>query len=210
MLHKNHKLIGTLLALIGALFTLAGVAIGHADYERSDPAADALLDTAPVRVQIWFTQELFRRAGENKIEVYSADGARVDLDDLVIDDDDRKLATVSLPPALPDGVYTVRWQSLSAEDGHDGSGEFSFTVGAVGDTDPVTDSNTVSATVQAEPLPTNTSEPVTAVPTATAEPPAAQPSPTTGLPCMGGAAPLMSVLGVVWMGRRRRKLLIHR
>ena len=206
MLHKNHKLIGTLIALLGAslvLITFAGVAIGHADYERSDPAAAAVLNAAPVRVQIWFTQELFRRVGENKIEVYSADGARIDLDDLVIDDDDRKLATVSLPPALPDGVYTVRWQSLSAEDGHDGSGEFSFTVGAVGDTDPVTDSNTVSATVQAEPLATNTSEPVAEIPTATAAP---QPSPTTGLPCMGGAAPLMGVLGVVWMGRRRRKL----
>lgn len=207
-MRKNHKLIGSLLALIGAslvLFTFTGVAKSHADYERSEPAANAVLETAPVRVQIWFTQELFRRVGENKIEVYGADGTRVDLDDVVIDDDDRTLATVSLSPTLPTGVYTVRWQSLSAEDGHDGSGEFSFTVGAVGDTDPVTDSNTVSATVQAEPLATNTSEPVAEIPTATA-PPTDQPSPTTGLPCMGGAAPLMGVLGVVWMGRRRRKL----
>ncbi len=204
----NCKLIRTLMMLFGAslvLLTLAGVAMGHADYERSDPAADAVLNTAPVRVQIWFTQELFRRAGENKVEVYSPDSTRIDLDDLVIDDDDRTLVTVSLPPTLPDGVYTVRWQSLSAEDGHDGAGEFTFTVGSVAATGSMTDSNTVSATVQAESLSTNTPEPGIETPTVTVAPPAAQPSPTTGLPCIGGSAPLMGILGVVWLGRRRRK-----
>jgi len=192
---------------------LAGLAIGHADYERSEPVADAVLDEAPARVQIWFTQELFRRAGENKIEVYSADGARVDLDDVVIDDDDRKLATVSLPPTLPDGIYTVRWQSLSAEDGHDGAGEFIFTVGTVGTvgaTSSVTESNAISVPVQAEPLPTNTTESVAETPSVTVAPPPTQPTPTTGLPCIGGAAPLMGALGIIWIGRWRRKLHIHR
>jgi methionine-rich copper-binding protein CopC len=177
-------------------------ASGHAGYERSEPAADAVLPVAPAQVRIWFTQELFRRQGMNKIEVVDAGGQRVDLGDGTIDDDDRKLMWITLAPDLPDGRYTVRWQSLSAEDGHEGKGEFTFTVTAnVSSTS--TASETVSQTVVTS---TPISEPVVTV-SPTAAPSSAvvstpAPNSAPALPCLGGATPLLLVIGGILTHRR--------
>ncbi|MCE7987725.1 MAG: copper resistance protein CopC [Caldilinea sp. CFX5] len=195
-------------SLLGLFIWLASLAqsrsaLAHADLDRSDPAADALLTTAPTQVQLWFTQELFRRQGQNRIEVYAADGSRQEQGEAAIDDDDRTLLTVALQPDLPPGVYTVRWQAVSSEDGHESAGEFSFTV-ATGDAAaaPVTD----AATPTALPLPADTVTP-TPVATSTPAPTAPQPSTTgTGLPCLGGTAPLVLAVGVIWGSRRRARL----
>ena len=201
---------------LGASFPFR-VARGHADYDHSDPAADAVVAVAPAQVRIWFTQELFRRQGMNQIEVYDATGQRVDLDDAAIDDDDRKLMTVSLAPALANGRYTVRWQALSSEDGHEGQGEFTFTVGEVGTgasvettttvttTTNLTAERTVEATAQVTvTTPTSAPEPTTiTAPTLAPTVAATTAAPTSGLPCLGGAAPLFLVVGALVVARRR-------
>ena len=188
-------------ALLGLLFWLASqvptrLALAHADLDRSDPAADAVLTTAPTQVQIWFTQELFRRQGQNFIEVYAADGSRQDQGEAVINDDDRTLLTVALLTDLPPGVYTVRWNAVSSEDGHESSGEFIFTVGTVG-----TGETTVTTPTAAPPTATAT-PPSVATPTVA---PAATPAPTTptGFSCFG--IPVASFLagGLLWASRRR-------
>ncbi|MBX2996903.1 MAG: copper resistance protein CopC [Caldilineaceae bacterium] len=178
----------------------------HADYERSDPAAGATLTEAPTQVQIWFTQDLFRRQGENHIEVHAADGTRVDLDDAAIADDDRRTMTVSLAPDLPDGIYTVHWRALSADDGHPGEGEFTFAVGdaiiaptenAHAAHDHGQAAATPAATAEAAETPV---EEVGATPTPIPTPPAGA---TGALPCAGSSALIIFVLGAVLMGRRR-------
>lgn len=200
------------LALLGGSAYLSlRIASGHAEYDHSDPAADAMLAAAPTQVQIWFTQELFRRQGTNKLEVYDAAGQRVDLDDVTIDDDDRTLLRVSLPPSLPAGRYTVRWQALSAEDGHEGQGEFAFTVGAAAASASAASSTTITTTT---PITVDTAVPPTTTPTSAPEPAttvaptptpnsAATPAPRSGLPCLGGAAPLLLVVGALFLPRRR-------
>lgn len=189
--------LSALLAVTLGLGLPLRIASGHAGYDHSEPASDAVMATAPAQVRIWFTQELFRRQGMNQIEVVDATGTRVDQDDVTIDDDDRTLMQVTLAPDLPNGVYTVRWQSLSAEDGHEGQGEFTFTVGDAAPADvPVGD-----AAPQAAASPTTTSAPAaTASPAPPATPPPATPSPA--LPCLGGAAPLLLALGAVLTRRR--------
>ncbi|MEZ4661357.1 MAG: copper resistance protein CopC [Caldilineaceae bacterium] len=172
----------------------------HADYDHSDPAADATVTTAPTSVQIWFTEELFRRQGQNGIEVQNAAGERVDVDDAAIDDDDRTLMTVSLAPNLADGVYQVHWRTTSADDGHEGEGDFVFTVGAAGTvesrgSEAITATNRVSQTENlqpATPMPTST-------PIATSSPSPSQ----RALPCTGAALPFTLMLGAVWMRHRR-------
>jgi methionine-rich copper-binding protein CopC len=228
------RLLATLIALLVAFLTPA-LATAHADYDSAEPAADAVVAEAPTQVQIWFTQDLFRRAGMNRIEVYDAAGQRVDQDDTTIDDDNRRLMTVSLQPELADGVYTVRWYSLSSEDGHDGEGEFTFTVaraGAIAATGEVTtttevtttDDVTMTAEVTATGDVTATDEvtatdgvaataTVAAEPTVEASPttaPTAASTPTPApqsrtLPCVGGAAPLVFALGSVLAWRRRTR-----
>ena len=187
------------LAILLLLLLWTGLAIqplyAHAEYDHSEPAADAVVESAPTQVRVWFTQELFRRKGENSIEVYQADGTRVDLDDLAIDDDDRKLMTVSLRPAVPAGLYTVRWVATSSEDGHQEKGEFTFTIGAAAGVVDAATATSVSGVV-AEP--TATEPPPTAVAT-----PAEQSAP---LSCLGITFPLVMVMGAVVIGQRRNQV----
>lgn len=212
-MRKRKLILSLLVALLMPLFTLLPMrsVYAHAEYDHSEPAADAVVEAAPTQVRIWFTQELFRRKGVNSIEVESPDGVRVDQNDLSIDDDDRTLAMVSLSPTLSAGAYTVHWSSTSAEDGHEGKGEFTFTIAS---SETVTETATTStpdktlaATATSEPQPTATDTPAAA---ATAVPPtvAAVATPAGGgsaLPCLGGAMPLVVVLGAVLAGRRRSK-----
>jgi methionine-rich copper-binding protein CopC len=211
------------LTVLVAAILIPAAALAHADYERAEPAAAAVVAEAPTQVRIWFTQDLFRREGMNRIEVYNAAEQRVDQDDPTIDDDNRRLMTVSLLPDLADGVYTVRWYSLSSDDGHEGEGEFTFTVdttGSMAATDAVT--TTITATTTAEVTTTavtatdlvtateTVSAAVEAEPTAEASP-TAEPAPTEtpasqspGLQCFGVAVPLMLALSVVLARRRDR------
>ena len=205
-------------------FPLVTVVLAHADYDRSVPAAAEVVLQAPQQVQVWFTQELFRREGQNSLEVYGPDEQRVDLDDFAIDDDDRKLMTVSLPPDLANGVYTVRWRSLSAGDGDDADGEFQFTIQAdeptaeaVQPTDTAQAAPTAAPTaaaVNTQPSPTNTAQAESTGPQST--PPTPDPAsegPNTppdqadqgpGLPCLGSSVPLLLLLGGLLFGRERR------
>ena len=190
-------------SFLGLLILLASqaqspLALAHADLDRSDPAANAVLTTAPSQVQLWFTQELFRRKEQNRIEVYAADGNRYDQGDAVINDDDRTLLRVALQPELPSGIYTVRWNAVSSEDGHESAGEFIFTI-ATGDAAaaPVT----AAATSTALPTPAATAT-LAPVATPTLAPTATQPPTTeTGLSCFG--LPLLLVVGALWVSRRR-------
>jgi methionine-rich copper-binding protein CopC len=151
------------------------LARAHGEIERSDPAADAVLPAAPAEVHIWFSQELFRREGANMIKVSGPDGARVDGGDTQIDDDDRKHAFVSLQPNLPPGFYTVSWRNLSVEDGHEGSGEFSFTVEpAAGEAAPQSSPPAAQQAATETPLPSPTPAP------------APTPPASSGLPCLSG------------------------
>lgn len=99
----------------------------HARLDRSVPAAGATLDQPPVEVRIWATQEL--RLSGNALSVADSDGNQVDNGDGRVDqsDRDRKQLVVSLPE-LSSGTYTVTFTTSSAEDGHDFTGSFTFTV----------------------------------------------------------------------------------
>ena len=101
--------------------------LAHAQYERSTPAADSKV-RAPESLDVWFTQELFRRAGANTLRITSADGRSVGIGEATIDAGDRKHLSIALLPGIAPGLYTVAWTSLSATDGDEASGMFTFTV----------------------------------------------------------------------------------
>ncbi|MCY4412316.1 MAG: copper resistance protein CopC [Caldilineaceae bacterium] len=223
MRRRIAKLLGLAMLLATIHFPLSTAVLAHADYDHSVPAADELVLQAPQQVQVWFTQELFRREGQNSLEVYGPDEQRVDLDDFAIDDDDRKLMTVSLPPDLANGVYTVRWRSLSADDGDDASGEFQFTIQSDEPTAEAAATETPESTTEAaQPSPTNTAQPEQAEPRQTpsaadtdsevSETSPDQPDQGPGLPCLGSSIPLLLLLGGLLIGRGhryRRKLSPH-
>ena len=192
------KLLWLAMALVTIHYPLVATVLAHADYENSVPGADEVVSQAPQQVQVWFTQELFRREEMNSLEIFGPNEQRVDLDDAAIDDDDRKLMTVSLQPDLADGVYTVRWRTLSAEDGDEADGEFQFTVRAANPT-PETD----------QPAPTSAPQPSETEPESTSaastpnNAPSEQADPVTGLPCLASSFPLFLLLGAFMLRRGR-------
>jgi methionine-rich copper-binding protein CopC len=115
-----------------AVLLLLGASRGasaHARYDHSDPASESVVPTAPAQLQAWFTEGV-RNQGSS-LQVMDAAGNRVDNNDGQVDlnDPDRKRMFVSLQ-SLPDGVYTVRWVTVSADDGDQAEGSFRFGVGA--------------------------------------------------------------------------------
>ena len=198
------------LLLAAIQYPLATAVHAHADYDRSVPSAGEVVSQAPQQVQVWFTQELFRREGQNALEVYGPDDQRVDQDDAVIDDDNRKLMTVSLQSDLPNGVYTVRWRTLSADDGDEADGNFQFTIQAdepAAETSPTTvpTTATTAAAANAQPPPTDTETAESTGPQETPPPPG-QADQGPGIPCLGSTAPALLLLGTVILAGRRRRL----
>lgn len=180
------------LAAAGALLLgSVGIAYAHAAYARSEPGAGAVVAAAPAQVSLWFTQELFRRAGENGLEVLGPDGAPVHAGAAAVDDDDRRLLTVALAADLAPGVYTVTWRNLSAEDGDTDAGSFTFTL------DPAAEVTSTPMPAEATPM---------ALPAATvAAPPTATPAPAGGLGCRGAQAPDLGLVALGFGLRRRRQ-----
>jgi methionine-rich copper-binding protein CopC len=112
--------------LIGGLLLAGWPLIGtaHTHMEKSDPAKDAVLATAPKAVQLWFTEKV--AAEWSKIQVTDAKGNRVDKEKVTGDANDAKHIQVELN-TLQSGVYQVKWNVISG-DGHRVKGEFSFSV----------------------------------------------------------------------------------
>ena len=120
---------GFLLAVAGALFWLLltpGSASAHANLARSEPAANEVLEEAPERIVVWFTEEI--EPAFSKIEVLDSNGSRVDNGGSAVDSNNLKVMSVSLPP-IPNGSYTVAWKNVSIVDGHRVRGSFVFSVG---------------------------------------------------------------------------------
>ncbi|MGH2441751.1 MAG: copper resistance protein CopC [Chloroflexota bacterium] len=113
-----------LLLLFFATFQ-ARPALAHALLERSDPAAGAVLSSAPAQVHLYFSEDL--NASASKIVVW--DRYR----------HDREVGRAQVPSGhsrelvaplhhLTAGSYLVLWTSVSADDGHVLRGSFVFSV----------------------------------------------------------------------------------
>jgi copper resistance protein C len=192
-----------IVGVVGGLL-LVGTAYAHAAYVRSSPGADAIVATPPARVDIWFAQELFRRQGENTIQVTAPGGQEVSVGDTMIDDDDRKHIWVNLKPSLAAGVYTLAWKNVSLEDGHPSQGSFHFTI------DPQA---AATSTPMGTPTPIGkaTAKPAASevvVPTISpTQPPVAAPTKPAlpGSPCGLGTAPIVGLAAYVVVKNSRRK-----
>src|SRR5215218_9853723 len=117
--------LGLLAATLVLVLSVRGVA-AHAAYERSDPAASAILERAPTQVRIWFSEAPEPRFSE--VEVLDGTRRRVDRGDLSAVPGEPRALAIGLND-LPPGTYTVAWKALSAVDGHTTRGAFPFTVG---------------------------------------------------------------------------------
>jgi methionine-rich copper-binding protein CopC len=102
----------------------ASPASAHAFLVRSLPAARTSVARVPERVRLWFNERL--EPAYSHVTVWSASAERVDAGDAQVTPAEPTRLSVGVP-ALPAGVYTVKYRVLSV-DGHVVEAEFAFTV----------------------------------------------------------------------------------
>jgi copper transport protein len=98
----------------------------HALVVRSDPPAGASLGQVPSAVTITFSEA--PESGQSDVQVLDGSGKVVSRGAARPVPDNRLQLRVTLAPLL-NGVYTVRWKTVSADDGHASAGTFTFGVG---------------------------------------------------------------------------------
>lgn len=113
--------------IAAAVLSLAGgVAAAHANYVKSNPAADARLTRPPTEVRVTLSEPPDARGSD--LEVLDVEGKRVDVRDVTLVSDEPNTLRVTLG-TIGDGGYLVSWTALSTVDGHVTKGAFGFAVG---------------------------------------------------------------------------------
>lgn len=118
----NHRLISFALVL-AALLVNADFALAHSEVVRTNPRANASLQTAPRDVSVLFNQKV--EAASDAITVEDANGARVDQGGTRTESNGRVIRA-SLKPLSP-GSYKVKWR-IKSPDSHVVDGTFTFRV----------------------------------------------------------------------------------
>ncbi len=122
----RRVLLPALLLALSLLFAFPAISQAHAILLRSDPAKDAVLNTPPSQVRMWFSEEL--NPTFTTAVVVNAKNQRVDAHDAHVSPGNALEMDVNLQPNLPPSVYIVIWRTQSAADGHVLRGSFLFTV----------------------------------------------------------------------------------
>ncbi|MEP6872010.1 MAG: copper resistance protein CopC [Anaerolineaceae bacterium] len=120
-------------------FVLVSLAFAHSEPTNVKPGQNAVLTTAPTEVVLLMSEEMARQAGGNDVVVQDSKGAEVTKQPATIDGANRKKLSVPLPAGLLPGTYTVRWRTLSADDGDSASGNYTFTFDPNGTPSPGTE-----------------------------------------------------------------------
>ncbi|MFE9612788.1 copper resistance CopC/CopD family protein [Streptomyces sp. NPDC006012] len=114
-----------LLAVSGALLAGAGPASAHAALLGSDPAQGVVVDKAPDKVSLTFSEPVAMNNGS--VRVLDPKGKRVDSGEPA--HVSGATYAVRLVSGLAEGTYTVAYQVVSA-DSHPVAGAYTFSVGA--------------------------------------------------------------------------------
>ncbi len=120
---------GLVIGLLAAIVLAAagGTASAHANLASSDPANGASLPESPSEIRLAFTEA--PDPALSTVLVLGSGGTKLPVGPPSLQPP--RTLTVSLPTHMPDGVYTVSWQVVSRQDGHETAGVFAFGVGPV-------------------------------------------------------------------------------
>jgi copper transport protein len=119
------------IAVVATLLALPAPPAGaHAFLESSDPAANAVMPTAPQTVTLRFTEPL--ETSYSRAQVFDQSGAEVAEAASSVGPEPRTM-TVTLPAGLGNGTYSILWRTLSTVDGHTAQGYLPFTIGTQAD-----------------------------------------------------------------------------
>jgi copper transport protein len=125
---RRPALPALLIALTYVIATTPALSVlAHANLVRSDPSSGAVLPAAPNHIQLWFSEQPDTHFSD--VRLLDAQRQRFDDGDMHAAPDDPLSLIVGVNAALPDGLYTVSWKTVSAVDGHVVNGNVPFYVG---------------------------------------------------------------------------------
>jgi len=126
--------------LAAALFTVASIALGHAELATVTPADKSTIQGPPEEIDMTFTQNL--DPTKSSIVLVDAAGKLVVQGGIVTNGREMYLP---LPEPLPAGTYQIRWTTFSSEDKESDRGTTTFTVAAAASVAPSTTTASPSA-----------------------------------------------------------------
>lgn len=109
-------------------------AAAHAFLIQSTPAAGQRYAKSPVRLSLLFTQAVLPPRSD-RVTLVTAQGRAIRIDPLARID--RGTLLTAKTPRLAPGIYVIKWQVVSAIDGHYTAGSLAFAVGNVAGALPV-------------------------------------------------------------------------
>ena len=115
------------LAVVTLHLLINASALAHAYLDHADPPPGSILAQAPTQLRLVFSERL--EPSFSQVHVLNTGRESVDRGGSHSDPDDPLAVLVSLPPGLPDGVYTVAWRTVSADDGHAETGAYTLAFG---------------------------------------------------------------------------------
>ena len=137
-----------LLVVAGLNLFVPRLALAHAYLVHADPPPGSTLAQAPTQLRLTFSEQV--DSAFSQLHVLNARRATVDPGDGAVATDDPRAMVVSLQPGLADGVYTVAWRTLSADDGHSESGAYTLVFGRAAGAVGVTQAQSSAAEFSAE------------------------------------------------------------
>jgi len=160
----------------------------HAKVNKAIPAIGSTISQAPTVVTVFTLENINPNPNKSNLFVYSPAGDLISQGNATVSLTNPREMSITIKPdkANLNGVYVVRWITVSAEDGDPDQGAFVFTV---------------NASVATTPTPVATATPSTAPSTTTTN--GAGGTPIWVLIVVGLVALLIGLGIGIWLGRRR-------
>ena len=128
--YRYLRLSGAALLGLGLLFVVVGTVsahVAHAKVLSATPAIGSTIAQAPTKVTVFTAENINPDPKLSNLFVYSPAGDLISQGDAKVSLSDPKQMSISIKPG-GNGVYIVRWITVSALDGDPDQGAFVFTV----------------------------------------------------------------------------------
>jgi len=137
-LHRRVKLLIATLLSLGLMLVMVGMASAHTSYpahakvNKAIPAIGSTISQSPTTVTVFTLENMAPGPSKSNLFVYSPAGDLISQGNATVSLTNPREMSITIKPdtANLNGVYVVRWITVSAEDGDPDQGAFIFTVNA--------------------------------------------------------------------------------